>query len=445
MKAVVVGGGCAGLTAAHVLVRNGYEVTVIEKAQHPGGRMTAFKKDGFIVDNAAQLVHPGYKMSRQLMEEIGLLDQLLEADLSGMKIFHDGTWIDPRPSENDRQEMEKTAAWINQMGKESFERFCDWVVSRCRDSMYEGSTDWLLDVDLSGNFESLVRKEFGEGVLECLVQPIIATLGLTTPDDVGIGFGLQLSWAVLSGKAAVLKYGLGSMAEKMAESLGGKVITSTEVNRIVVTDNQVRGVETDGAFIEADTVICATQANKTLEIAPDLPQVMREALSKVTYCPCIHVMIFVDRVMSGAGMIGGMLPRKTGSDFCGFLFHSACSKSMLPEGKDCISAFIYGQACEKHWKASDREIAKAVVEQLRDVLPQMPQEIRFWQIVRFLEANYTMHSGCATAIKDMRDHHYNEVRGLFLCGEYMYTGSYESAVCSGRRVAEAVMGLRETI
>lgn len=446
MKAIVVGGGCAGLTAAHTLRRNGYDVTVYEQSEQAGGRMSSYKKDGFTIDIAAQLVHPGYKMARKIMEELGILDKLINFDMQGMKIYFNGDWIRPNPPMDDPAELAKTGAWIHYMGEENFQRFAGWVVSRCKQDMYEGSVEWMLDLDKEGNFADFVRKEFGGKVYEGVAQPVLAAIAITNPEDVGIGLGAQICWTVLCGEAAVLKDGIGSMADKIVEELGDKMITGTPVKSIVIKDNAVKGIETDKGFIEADTVICATQANITLKIIPDLPEVMKNALSKVTYCRTIASLIFVDKEMEFNGQIGGILPGYTGSPFTSFLFHAASHSGItVPKGKDCISAFLYGEGNDKYWNASDEEITNAVVKQLQEVLPHMPKENLSSKIFRIPECVYTMHAGAATTVKDMRENHYKDVKGLYLCGEYMYTGSYESAICSGRRAAEVILGRSDTI
>lgn len=49
-KAVVIGSGFAGMSAASFLARDGWEVIVLEKHDMPGGRARQFKADGFTFD-----------------------------------------------------------------------------------------------------------------------------------------------------------------------------------------------------------------------------------------------------------------------------------------------------------------------------------------------------------------------------------------------------------
>jgi len=47
---VVAGAGFAGLSAASFLAKMGWDVTVLEKHDQPGGRARHFKTDGFTFD-----------------------------------------------------------------------------------------------------------------------------------------------------------------------------------------------------------------------------------------------------------------------------------------------------------------------------------------------------------------------------------------------------------
>jgi phytoene desaturase len=50
MKAVIIGAGFSGLSTAAYLAKQGYEVTVLEKHDGPGGRGRQWKKDGYTFD-----------------------------------------------------------------------------------------------------------------------------------------------------------------------------------------------------------------------------------------------------------------------------------------------------------------------------------------------------------------------------------------------------------
>jgi phytoene desaturase len=49
-KVIIIGSGFGGLAAAGLLSRDGFNVTVIEKNDQPGGRASVWKKDGFVFD-----------------------------------------------------------------------------------------------------------------------------------------------------------------------------------------------------------------------------------------------------------------------------------------------------------------------------------------------------------------------------------------------------------
>ena len=66
-KTIIVGSGPSGLIAAHTLVKEGYEdFLILEKLDRLGGRIESYVKDGYSIDVASQLVHPGYKMAKTI-------------------------------------------------------------------------------------------------------------------------------------------------------------------------------------------------------------------------------------------------------------------------------------------------------------------------------------------------------------------------------------------
>ena len=49
-KTAIIGAGFSGLAAASVLAKDGFDVTVFEKNEMPGGRARKFEANGFTFD-----------------------------------------------------------------------------------------------------------------------------------------------------------------------------------------------------------------------------------------------------------------------------------------------------------------------------------------------------------------------------------------------------------
>lgn len=74
--AIIIGGGISGLTAGYLLQQRGLDVSVIEKAAHPGGPIQSVRQEGYLVEkgpNSLLLPNPWVE---RLIDELGLAQQL---------------------------------------------------------------------------------------------------------------------------------------------------------------------------------------------------------------------------------------------------------------------------------------------------------------------------------------------------------------------------------
>ncbi len=77
MRAAVVGGGIAGLTAAYFLAREGAHVTVMEAGPTPGGQIRTRQTGGFLIEEGAEGFPARRTATTSLCDELGLSDHLL--------------------------------------------------------------------------------------------------------------------------------------------------------------------------------------------------------------------------------------------------------------------------------------------------------------------------------------------------------------------------------
>ncbi len=74
----IIGAGCSGLAAAHMLQDAGYTVTLFEQNEYAGGRAATRKQDGFIYDYGAQYIKGGSPVSDALILERFRADDLID-------------------------------------------------------------------------------------------------------------------------------------------------------------------------------------------------------------------------------------------------------------------------------------------------------------------------------------------------------------------------------
>ncbi len=122
-KAIVIGSGFGGLAAAIRLAVRGYDVTVVEALDAPGGRAYVHHIDGYTFDAGPTIITAPY-----LFEELwAICGKRLQDDVTLRALdpfydvrFHDGTVF--RYS-SDHESMRAQVAAIEPRDVEGFERF----------------------------------------------------------------------------------------------------------------------------------------------------------------------------------------------------------------------------------------------------------------------------------------------------------------------------------
>lgn len=270
-RVVVIGSGFAGLSAACVLAKEGYKVTVLEKNSQPGGRASVWETDGFkfdmgpswywmpdVFENFFALfgkkpsdyydlkrLDPGYRI---YYDKDDLMD--VPAAMAELETMFEN--IEPGSSTHLREFLEQ-AAYKYKVGmgeyvfrpSHSITEFIDWNLIKKSFSM-----------QLLTSLRKHVRQHFKNPKLVKLLEFPVLFLG-ATPQDTPAMYSM-MNYADL---ALGTWYPMGGMNEivkamvKVAEELGVTIKLDSEVTKIEVADSKVSSIITTKETLQADFVI----------------------------------------------------------------------------------------------------------------------------------------------------------------------------------------------
>ena len=125
---VVIGAGLAGLAAACHLTGAGYEVTLVERGDGPGGRNGLLERDGFAFDTGPTVLTMPDLIAESLRavgSDLSALGPLKRLDPAYRACYADGSTIMVRHSrEAMRQEIADTCGSVDAA---AFEGFVEWL------------------------------------------------------------------------------------------------------------------------------------------------------------------------------------------------------------------------------------------------------------------------------------------------------------------------------
>lgn len=206
---VIVGAGLAGLTAAYTAVQSGHAVTILEAASQAGGAVAPVTfqwPDGTLtIDGGAEAYASRSQLVGQLMEELGLADDLVTPNPAGSWLYLPEIGAIPAPKlgmwgiPGDPHAPEVVAA----LGTEGSQRAAQDLTMPMDDWARRRRAGDTITVG------ALVADRFGQTVLDRLVAPVVAGVHSADPHDVDIE---QIAPGLVD---AALE--LGSVAKAVAE------------------------------------------------------------------------------------------------------------------------------------------------------------------------------------------------------------------------------------
>ncbi len=439
---IVIGAGCAGLSAACALADRGARVLVLEARGQLGGRATAFldRESGEYVDNGQHVLLGCYHQTKQYLARVGASDavqfqkQLAFTCVDAHGVVSRLECPDWRPPLHLAGGLLRWRAlgWGDRLAAARIGN----GLAAARRTVTHGAPAPVLPGETVGAWlarygqtprlvallwEPLAVAALNQSVAEAQAAPFVRILGQIFSDDP--------SDAALGMPTRPLHEVFGEPARAFIEARGGQVKLDA-LARVVVAGDRVGYVDTRGTSIRAATVIVAVPWF-------GLPAVFRgseqgalrgllESEAARASSSIVSVNLWLERAALPSPLVG--LPQRTFQwmfDKRWAFGESANHFTLVASGADAVL------------RRTNEELADLALREATDALPGLRQaKVQRIRVVREPNATFSLAAG-----QPSRPGPYTPVQGLLLSGDWTDTGlpaTIEGAIVSGHAAAIAV-------
>lgn len=274
-KVIIIGSGLGGLTCGYILLKNGYDVTILEQGGQIGGCLQCFYRKGAKFETGMHFIGsalPGQTMDL-LIHYFGLADsvRLSPLDTNGYNtVAIDGEQF---TFPNGRDEfIEKMSQYFPHQ-RDSLKKYMEIIGRISSASTLSSLTSEQRDLVAKTEYQTLSINSVMDEIFqdELLKKVLVGDLPLYsaeldktpfTQHAFIMDFFNQSAFRIEGGSDAIAI----SLADNI-KRLGGNIETRKRVVRIKCNESKATGVETaDENFYDADYIISTIHPNRLMEM-----------------------------------------------------------------------------------------------------------------------------------------------------------------------------------
>lgn len=279
---IIIGAGIGGIAASILLADKGYDVTVLEKNDIPGGKIGQIKRNGYTFDQGASLIMLS-DVYKNFFLSIGknMADYITMTNLEKTTsfFFADGVTFSLHSGiEKNKEEITKMYpadadgfSKFMQIGRNIYSLLYEGPKLAMRNFHKLGGLDYLFDPRVITGFMKLnLHRSWYKTVESCFKDDHLrfifsyqATFMGMHPKD-ALGTYAFLPYAELTDGMYSIKGGTYAIVEgfvKLAREKGVKIITNSEVKSLVYNGSRITAAITSGSTYAADIFVNNTDGS----------------------------------------------------------------------------------------------------------------------------------------------------------------------------------------
>jgi oxygen-dependent protoporphyrinogen oxidase len=426
---IVIGAGISGLTAAYRLHKAGHRVIVLEAANHVGGRMITIRWNGWSIDPGAKFVTGGDKYLLEMVEELGLGDQLYQMFTEGVPtvILRDGK--------------------LHSVNFVSLPSYLRWtgVSLRARLAMFKllphlvGAAARLKNMyrmdQVPGpdaeTYEEFFCKRINAEMFEYWAFPTFETYCSYGGGDISRKAFLALLIGYLNTKSLGLRSGIGALPDAIAARLDvrlGARVTRLDLEPASASVRVAFLLNGREQTLTADRAVLAVPGHRVLELFPAPRPAWQAFFPNVNYAFTASIFQEVNEHFD-PGVPGVMIPRPEQNYLCSVGLDQH-------QGEKTLLLLDTAVAAYDPLEVEESIVAKAKADTLK-VFPQLKGKLGGTLVYRWPEKVPTYRPGYLEALAQF----YADMQEdpVYFCGDYLTGLSTGAALYSGWDCAGRVL------
>jgi protoporphyrinogen oxidase len=434
-KVAVIGAGIAGLGAAWRLARRGFDVVLLERERHPGGRASSESCEGFTLEPRSAVLSTADRNLLEWIGEVGRRDELLP-----LRPVLSAQTCRARVSEIDPRGLGGVARipGVKLLQAVRLVRL-PRLLSRFGDRLDPEAPERAADLD-DRSLSDFGRLYFGQSVLDRWMAPLVT--GVSLDDERETSRVLFLQRYRTHGRA---RMGLPRSAfAELPEAAAAKLQTRYRAVVARIEARKGRGLRVllgDGGDLQVDAVIVATAAPDAARLADSLlSPAERDGFARIRYLPALALAAGLRRPFSSHPQ-EIRHPHSEGSPLETTLLEPGVPGGRVPGGQGLATLHATGSWSEANFDAPDEAVAKELMTAFDRTHPGAPHAVLFQRLFRVPRAlprfgvgRYREIARFERVQADLR----RAGRRLYFAGDYLMEPSWNGALSSGYRAARAV-------
>ncbi|KAL2537067.1 FAD/NAD(P)-binding oxidoreductase family protein [Forsythia ovata] len=418
---IVIGAGLAGLAAATRLQAEKIPFLLLDASDAVGGRVRTDFVDGFILDRGFQIFITAYPEAQKLLNYESLN---LQKFYSGAQVYYDGGFhIVSDPLRNFSDSLQTLTNPIGSVVDKI-------LIGLTRVRVLTQSDDEILTAEELKTIDLLRKIGFSDSVLDRFFRPFFGGIFFDRELETTSRLFNFIFKCLALGDNTLPANGIAAIPEQLAGKLNpNSVLLNSRV--VSINHESSEGITVNlenGEVIRGELgVILAVEEFEAVKILAgkwDPGRVKNPVRSTV----CLYFSTDSDKVPvkdpvlflngSGRGIVNNMF------------FATSVAPSYAPRGKALVSVSLIGLYND----VADEELVERVLKELLGWFGEAV--VGSWSYLRMYRIEFAQPNQCPPTdlMKNPR-----VKPGLYICGDYVASATFDGALISGRRAVEALL------